>query len=360
MKVLLIGEYSSLHKYLKEGLKSIGVDVTLASGKDAWKKINGADLPFGEVNYHGLNLKTFYQYFIQPFRDAKKLKGYDVVQLISPRLVHPFINYFVCKMIVKKNRNLSLVAAGGDLAIVTAYERGLFDYYCFDYEKSTVNQYNKKTLTGIINTKTTKYLEDKANLIIPSLYEYSLCHQDQKVTKVIPFPINIDDIKYKTNIVKDRVVFFHGLNREKEKGTSFIVEALKKLEREYPDEVEVIIDGHMPFNEYLKVLEKTNVVIDQCLTYGYGINACISMAQGKIVMAPCRKETLDAFGIAQSPIIGIKPDVEYIYSQMVKILKNKEQIPQIGEASRKYVEDIHDYRKVAKQYYELWNSFCNY
>ena len=39
MKILLLGEYSSLHRYLKEGLFEIGYkDVTLASNGDGWKE----------------------------------------------------------------------------------------------------------------------------------------------------------------------------------------------------------------------------------------------------------------------------------------------------------------------------------
>ena len=34
MKVLLVGDYSSFHRYLKEGLQELGVNVTLASAGD--------------------------------------------------------------------------------------------------------------------------------------------------------------------------------------------------------------------------------------------------------------------------------------------------------------------------------------
>ena len=44
MKVLLLGEFSGLYKYLYDGLKEIGVDVIWASNGDGWKKIGGADI----------------------------------------------------------------------------------------------------------------------------------------------------------------------------------------------------------------------------------------------------------------------------------------------------------------------------
>src|SRR5699024_360448 len=98
-------------------------------------------------------------------------------------------------------------------------------------------------------------------------------YRANKVSRVLPFPINIEEISYTENIIKDKIVIFHGLNREASKGTGFIREAMEKLQENYKDEVEIIIDGYMPFDSYMKLLSKVNVVVDQCLTYGYGINA---------------------------------------------------------------------------------------
>lgn len=356
MKILLVGEYSSLHKNLKEGLKELGYNAVLAAGGDSWKKIGGIDLPLGCVKYHGLNLKTINQYFVQPFIDIQPLRGYDIVQFVSPRLFHPLINQLVMEKIIKNNRMISLCAAGGDLAIVEAYKTGKFEYYVFDYDKTTLNQYNTRRLYGLMNTYFNKKLEKIASVIIPSLYEYSLNHIQKKTVKPIPFPINVDSIRYKDNIVKQRIVFFHGLNREFEKGTPFIREALLKLKKNYPNDVDVIIDGHMPFDKYLRVINNANVIIDQCCGYGYGMNACISMAQGKVVMSSCRSDTLKAYGVKSSPIIHAKPDVDYLYNQLIMLLENRNSLTEWGYKSRVYVEHIHDYRKVAKEYMDVWKS----
>ena len=39
MKILLLGDYSAVHKNLKEGLCSLGHEVDFASNGDGWKKI---------------------------------------------------------------------------------------------------------------------------------------------------------------------------------------------------------------------------------------------------------------------------------------------------------------------------------
>lgn len=45
MKVLLLGEFSGLYRYLKQGLLELGIDTTLAANGDLWKNIGGADFP---------------------------------------------------------------------------------------------------------------------------------------------------------------------------------------------------------------------------------------------------------------------------------------------------------------------------
>ena len=80
------------------------------------------------------------------------------------------------------------------------------------------------------------------------------------------------------------------------------------------------------------------------------------MAQGKVVMAGSRKHTIEAFGIDSSPIIHVQPDVDQIYQQLEYILENKQYVTEWGYESRKYVEDIHHYVKVAARYVDAWKS----
>ena len=60
MKILLLGDYSAVNKYLKEGLVALGCDVTLASNGDSWKNIPGADMYL----YDDDNNTTLYKKFI--------------------------------------------------------------------------------------------------------------------------------------------------------------------------------------------------------------------------------------------------------------------------------------------------------
>lgn len=351
MNILLVGEYSGLHCYLKQGLCELGHHVLLAANGDGYKKIPGADIPLSIPGASGL--KGVFDNYLDPLFRASKLQGFDVAQYISP-VMYPYrIREYAYRILMNNNTVNSLVAAGSDLALVRAYESGIFDYYIYDNDKS----YKDRYYSGSKETKIEKRIIKKADVIIPSLYEYSVGYGlEKKLSQVIPFPINSREIKYEVNRPKDKIVFFHGLNREKKKGTEYILKAFEHLQAAYPNEVEVVAKGHMPLSEYLDVMQKANVVVDQCLSYGYGINACLAMAQGKIVISGCRKETLDAFGIEKTPMLLATPSVDQLYAQMSEIVENREKIPEMGFLSRKYVETVHDHVKVAQRYVDAWQS----
>ena len=355
MKVLLLGEYSSLHRYLKEGLQKIsGVEVELYANGDGWKNISGADGALFEWGKDKLGkVKTL----TSALRTAKAFKNYDVVQIINPQIYPSLINTKIIKKLKKNNKSISTVAAGYDYALLKAYNNFEFDYYMLQYDNYLENFYSKDSFSGREKIKSEEKVIKMSDIIIPSLYEYTLGYKNEsKLANVIPFPINTDKIEYSDNVFGDKVVFFHGINREEAKGTAFIRKALEKLKSDYPDEVEVIIDGHMPFDKYVELMKRTNVVIDQCCSYGYGINACLAMAQGKVVMSGSRPETIAAFGVDKSPIFHIQPDIDQIYKQLVYILENKNNIGTWGIESRKYVENTHNYIKVARQYIDAWKT----
>ncbi len=355
MRVLLVGEYSCLHKYLKEGLKECGADVTLIADEDGWKKIGGAT---HHIHKKGSNRfsKAYYSH-VYPLSQMSIYTGYDVVQFINTLCFGHLINGMMVSRIGRKSCTMSLVAAGYDLKLYQKYKEGFFDYYMMDEALNVQKAFDKSSLKGLVRGINDNLVLKKVNVVIPSAYEYKVGYDDcGKVCNVIPFPINIDSLEYRDNIVRDKIVFFHGLNREIEKGTKYIKEALKKLEQNYPNDVEIIIDGHMPFEEYKKCIERTNVVIDQCKSYGYGMNACISMALGKVVLSGKRPEHLDSLGVTKCPIIEIVPDSNQIYRQLEYIVKNKNNIKTMGKKGRKYVEDVHDYKKVAKQYMREWEK----
>ena len=171
MKVLLLGEFSSLHRYLKEGLQELGIDARLFANGDGWKKIGGADGTLFDFKGGVVGRVSSY---LDAYKRVLDFLDYDVVQLINSRVYPGMIAAGVAQKLAKQNKCLSLVAAGDDLALVKAYKSGAFDYYCFDHDKVSLGVYNDRELSGKKMISVENKIIKASSVIIPSLYEYSV------------------------------------------------------------------------------------------------------------------------------------------------------------------------------------------
>lgn len=355
MKVLLFGEFSGLYKNLNDGLHEIGIDVTWASNGDVWKKISGADI---EVYPSGYNLFTkAYNYLFFPLID-KRLQGYDIVQAVTPMIYLWQINELAMKRIFKNNSKIFINAAGADCFQYRAYLAGRYKYHIYDENPELIKMFDGKSLRSKFVVHSIEKLYQQADGIIPVVpYDYEVPFEGMNnLKKTILFPINYRKIKYTENRILNKIVFFHGVSRSTEKGSPFIIQAMKTIEKRYPNDVECIIAEKMPYDEYLKAISKANIIIDQCKGYGYGMNACISLAMGKLVMSGAEPEFMKAGNLYDCPINNITPDTNQIIEQMEGIIENRRKIPEIGRNGREYIMEHHDYIKIAEQYMEEWRK----
>lgn len=350
MKVLLLGEFSGFYKYLKDGLLTNGIDVKWYASGDGFKQIQGMD---GDIAGHtGIKIidKILYPFFL-----VRQFKGYDVVQIVNPLIFSPRINARLIKTIRKKNKLLVVSAVGTDYSVYAYQHRDIkeYGYYLLDDCDDYDIYYQEKCRYTRDYESVIRYCD----AIIPGSYEYALAYKNHpKVLPIIRYPINFDTIEYRENIVDDKVIFFHGLNREKFKGTKYIREAMEELKEKYPDDVEIIIDGRMPFDKYLEVMQKANVIVDQCKSYGTGINALIAMAQGKVVLSGAEKGAIDADITDECPVWNIKPDKNQIFSVMEQVLLKRKEITEWGKKSREYIEKYYSYKETARLYKKTWEE----
>lgn len=355
MKILLMGEFSGLHKNLKEGLVELGHEVDIASSGDGWKNVHG-DIDLGS-SHSGLLGKA--DKMLNIIKSVPKFKNYDVVQFVAPVLFPRFlgINRIIVNYIFKHNRKVFLVGAGCNDSATADFLEKKFRYPELFFEIKQLYPLWSQTKLG---RNYNRWFLKKINGFIPIMYEYAQGYRDiqyEKLCPTIPIPLNVDKIKYEDNIVKNKLVFFHGITREGVKGTPLIREAMKRLKSDYPDQVECILDGGMPLDEYLELLKKTNVVIDQVYSVSSGVNAVYNLAMGKVVVGGGEPEFLEEFNLKDSPLVCIQSSVDDIYNQLEVILKNKHAIVDIGRESRKFAEELHDYKKVAQKYIKVWNEF---
>jgi hypothetical protein len=357
MKILLFGEYSGLFNSLKEGLFELGHDVFLASNGDGYKNFP-SDFRW-DMNLNGKIGNAIG--IANVFSNLKRLSGFDVVLVISTfPLFKRFFNELIFDFLVKNNGQVYLSGAG--LTPVSFHywnnnkESKYYNYTQAEIESAKRD--NKKF--GLYENEKLKESEyrifEKISGYIPIMFEYAKpYHSNEKFLKTIPIPINVSKFNYSENKVIDKIVFFHGITRFC-KGGDYIISAFDKLRSKYKNDAEFISAGGLPFDEYIALLKKTNVVLDDVNAYSLGMNGLYSMAQGKIVMGGAEEVSKEELNYTFLPAINLKRDVSQIIESIENVLDNRSEIQELGYKSRMFVEKHHDHIKVAKAYLDLWKN----
>lgn len=357
MRVLLLGDYSSFHKNLQKGLQAVGVDCKIASDGDGWKKLSGYDFGLWENTHKGFWGRK-YDYNIKPLLDLDRFYNYDIVQFVHPCLFSVWINELMMKQIIRHNGKSFVSVCGDANSVYQSYVDGkLGTYYVYDDNPAITDKYHSRNLRDHLCVKQENFVYNHVDGIIPVMYEYAQGVRNRpNCLPTIPLPFDCRDIRYEKNIVKEKIVIMHGIIKEKSKGSDYIIKALDIIKERHPKEVEIIIDGKMPLKDYLNLLRRTNILIDQCKEHCWGMNACYGMAMGKIVLGGASDNSLKELGLTHTPVVHIEPNVEYIVSQLEQLIENSNKFESLGEEARQFVETFHDCKKIAINYIDAWEK----
>lgn len=354
MKILLFGEFSGLHKNLKEGLLELGHEVVIAAGQDGFKKIDS------DINLDNTlpGVLGMIETRTKPFLYMPKLSGYDVVQIINP--FFPNARYFpkqlFYSMLRRRNQKFFVLGAGSD-AYFWRHGRKELKYGPFDdflkYDVKSEKYYMERDDAYAYNKK----IVESSDGIIPIMYEYEKSYEGcSKRLNTIPLPVNTKSIEYRENVVGRKLTIFHGLSRYGFKGTRHVEAAFKHLEEKYPNDLELVIDGKLPLAEYVKVMRTANVVIDQVYSHSLGMNGIFALAMGKVVLGGAEPEGLKSLGIDRTPVFNVEPTKESIIERVEELLDKRSSIPEIGFNGRCFVEKVHGHTKVAEKYISTWSA----
>ncbi len=171
--------------------------------------------------------------------------------------------------------------------------------------------------------------------------------------------MNLNNIE-RTNILQtENIRFFIGINKARNqfKGTDRLYGGLKRLHEKYPDKIDLLVAESLPYDEYYKMVLSSDILLDQLYSYSPAMNGLLAMAMGKILVGGGEPEMYGLLDEKENfPIVNVYPSDEDIFNKLESILLQKNELPEMAEKSRKFVEDHHDYIKVAKQYVDFWNS----
>jgi hypothetical protein len=356
MRILLFGDLSAMNLFLKDGLEKNGHEVDLVSSGDGFKNIP-RDFTLHKIKQKYGKIIDTGIHFIDTLVGLKKFKNYDIVQIAFDHLYSPAIlNKIVINSLISQNKFIFLTIAGSNQTIMNHWLKN-------NDSKLKLLFTNSIKFDGYkINNKAREYelyLSSKVNGIVPVAYEYLIPYINYKnVSNIIPLPINLDYFNYQENIVTNKLLIFHGLNKYGFKGTFYIEKAFEYINSKYASDVNAIIHGKINFNNYIHLLTKANVVIDQTSSHSLGMNGLISLSLGKVVLGG-DKIGEESLGYINSPIISMKPDVKYIIQKLEELIENKHKIQEIGLNSRNLIEKFHSSSIVAQKYLQFWDSKIN-
>lgn len=351
MKILLLGEFSGFHRNLQIGLRSLGHEVDLLARRDGFKKLD-VDV---DLDFHGRGIRSALSTLSNRFSIGRMAKDYDVVQLINSVLFMdtPALSEVIMFDLLRRGGNVFLSACGTDPAYM-AHARKRMRYTPIDDWLYLDKKTTRHALEWPYYRAWHDYVCKKVKCVIPTGYDYAVCYQDYpNLSPVLPLPIDLEALTPRLDNVTDKIVVLHGLIRPGFKGTAHILDAFKIVEAEYPGRFEFIARGSLPLAEYLMLMERAHIVVDQANSYSYGMNAVQALAMGKVVLSGMEPEALSSMGLQDSPVVNILPDARQI-ADAIEGFMDETAIMQRGAWSRRYAEEVHDCRTVARQYLATW------
>lgn len=360
MRILLFGEFSGFFNCLRDGLVDIGHEVYMVSNGDG-KRGYPADYnwyvspeKYGRYLSHVLEIKN-----VLSHRDL--IRGYDAVMLIHPTIfsgivpvIKPIFNY-----ILNHNDKVFLSGAGLTPISVNYWYNSEEKYH--NYVKGLIldKQISEKKMGDKSLLKWENELLDRINGYIPIWYEYAKPFKEHPhCLKTIRIPINYNQHAYSPNIIHDKIVFFASISpRKNAKGFSYIKAAFEKMGKNYGDVAEFVYGGGLPFKEYMQLVSKANVLLDDANSCSVAMNGLFSMCKGKVVMGGAEPYANEELGLDWNPVYNLCPDVDQICSCIEDVINNREHIEEMGKRSRQFVEEYHDYRKIANDYVKVFETY---
>lgn len=380
MKILLFGNPSMYQSNLAQGLRALGHEVKLVSRQYGWRKFGGHDVLL--ERRHDVNSKlAFLMYLWDVLRLLPSWRGYDIVQLshcgfLELRGKHMMPFY---RLLRRWNKRLVMCCSDVDYHVLDQID----NHSALRYSELQIgdarqvnenaNELRREFGPGGWWADYSQYVSKDCDAIVPVLYEYWTCYQAVYPEKnhYIPLPVVVDgpenitasslgeEEKNHSFTVGEKVKVFLGLQRDRMhiKGTDVLLEAAEAVACDYPDLCELRVVENVPYAEYERIMNDSDVLIDQLYSYTPAMNALVAMSKGIVVVSggePENYEILDETEL--KPIVNVLPNYESCYNGLRELVLHKERIPELKRQSVEYIRKHHHYMKVARQYESLYNE----
>ncbi len=365
MRILFVGDASNYHNSLAIALRDMGHDVTVASNGSHWMR-TGRDIDLRRRLDGKLGGALLWVELNTLLRN--RFKGYDVVQVSNPTFLD-----------LRPHRNRSFFDRlrcdnGGVFLSVLATDSYFVEMCC---QPDSPLKYSEWQINGrpgpVIHEKKDwlrpelcdhcQYIYDNIDGAVTALYEYELSarrylHSEKVAYGGIPIDTTAITPQY-INDVPEIVTLFLGRHRHRkaEKGTDRIEVVAQAVVDRYPHKCRLDIVENLPYNEYLKRMRNSHVVLDQLYSYTPATNALLAMSMGLNTLSGGEKEFYDFIGEKElRPIINAIPDDDALYEIIEEVVLNPAAIVTRSREGREFVEKHNDSKVVAQRFIDFWQQ----
>jgi glycosyltransferase involved in cell wall biosynthesis len=167
---------------------------------------------------------------------------------------------------------------------------------------------------------------------------------------VVPPGIDLSEIEPVPPRAEGAVRVAHAALSRRRKGTDLVIAACAELG------LELDVIENVRHDEVGPRLRRADVVVDQLNSGWYGLFAIEAMAYGKPVLGFIHDEaaarTAEAFGLAV-PIV--RTTKETLVDDLRRLAGSSEELHALGQASRAYVERVHDAEAMADRLIDIYS-----
>jgi len=264
-----------------------------------------------------------------------------------PRLIHNFdVFHFVFgNSLLPYNLDVPILKLFGKKIVMTFVGSDIRPRKITEDEKLNISK--KKRIA--------RFWEKHADAII-SFPEYS----QLLIKKYYTIPLGYD-LKYWKPFAPqgnkkdtDKILIVHAPSHRGKKGTEYVIKTIDKLIKEGYN-IDFKLLENLPNSEIRDWVNISDIVVDQLLIGWHGTFAIESMALAKPTLCHINEEWKKDVEYAKNlPLVNTTPDT--IYDNLKSLIENPELRKELGEKGRKYVEEVHDSKKIAKQLLEIYKS----
>ena len=360
MKFLFIGDASNARYTLAKGLRELGHEALVIGTGGKWRHMY-----VDKYIERGAGRWGAFVYLFRWLMLLPKLRGYDVVDFngqfmmdFKPRLKSSFFDF-----IRKRNRyTISTLLGIGHYYVKGCIEARLFRSSDFNIgDKLRVNDFaTERSDVWLHHPEVValgRHKAEASHLLVGTGYEYwaSLHHYFPEKTRFLPLRIEVPEEPVNVSETNGPVRFFIGIQRERdeEKGTNVLWRVLQRLKSDYPDKVSVVRAENVPYDEYCRMMEGSDILVDQLYTC-YAMNALIAMSKGIVAATVAIPEAYELLSEkALFPMIDLPPDDDGIYRALERFVLHPEMLAEAKRHSVAFVQKHHHYLKVARRYVSL-------